>query len=73
MSETLCVESGLSLSCLTVRGVTNYRLGYARVSTLEQDPAAEFLVPELDDRCRVCVVHQDAGSPGGGRGAAADE
>ncbi len=50
VSETLCIESGLSLSSLTVRGVTNYRLGYARVSTLEQDPASQ-----LDELAKAAV------------------
>ena len=50
VSETLCIESGLSLSSFTVRGVTNYRLGYARVSTLEQDPASQ-----LDELAKAAV------------------
>ncbi len=32
----------LSLGSFTVSLITNYRLGYARVSTVEQDPAAQL-------------------------------
>lgn len=32
----------MSLGSLTVTGMTNYRLGYCRVSTLEQDPAGQL-------------------------------
>ncbi len=42
MSTTLAVSSALSLGALTVIAMTNYRLGYARVSTLEQDPASQL-------------------------------
>ncbi len=42
MSTTLAVSSALSLGSLTVIAMTNYRLGYARVSTLEQDPASQL-------------------------------
>jgi len=42
VSTTLAVSSALSLGSLTVIAMTNYRLGYARVSTLEQDPASQL-------------------------------
>jgi DNA invertase Pin-like site-specific DNA recombinase len=42
VSKTLPVGGLLSLSSLTFPGMTSYRLGYARVSTLEQDPAAQL-------------------------------
>lgn len=42
MSVTPAVSAVLSLSSFTVIAMTNYRLGYARVSTLEQGPAAQL-------------------------------
>jgi hypothetical protein len=42
VSETRGASAVLSLGCLTVTGMTNYRLGYCRVSTLEQDPAGQL-------------------------------
>jgi DNA invertase Pin-like site-specific DNA recombinase len=42
VSETLRVDAFLSLGSLTVPDRTSYRLGYARVSTLEQHPAAQL-------------------------------
>jgi hypothetical protein len=41
VSETAPVADVLSLTSFTVTGMTSYRLGYARVSTGEQDPAAQ--------------------------------
>ncbi len=42
MSATSSGSAALSLGSLTVTGMTNYRLGYARVSTLEQDPGSQL-------------------------------
>lgn len=47
VSETSCVRRSVSVSSFTVPGmsgggVRGYRLGYARVSTLEQDPQLQL-------------------------------
>lgn len=57
MSETLSVNPRVSVGCFTVSTMTDggvvrgYRLGYARVSTLEQDPQLQLdaLVDALVD------------------------
>lgn len=59
VSETRLVAAILSLSCFTVPGMTSYRYGYVRVSTLEQDPASQLdaMAAAGVDRDRVFLEH----------------